>query len=59
LKPINHRENDDFILDSIKALTNQKECFDTVYGKCADDQYELNVPNRQGTLNELLKFVSK
>lgn len=43
LKPINHSENDDFVRDSIDALVKQKNSFDRVYGKCADDRYELNV----------------
>ncbi len=43
LKPINHRENNDFIGDAIDALVKQKDSFDRVYGKCADNQYELNV----------------
>ncbi|MCK5543863.1 MAG: type I-E CRISPR-associated protein Cas7/Cse4/CasC [Desulfobulbaceae bacterium] len=34
LKPINHRDNDDFINDSIDALIEQKNSFDQVYGKC-------------------------
>jgi len=34
LKPINHRESDNFISDSITALIDQKNCFDLVYGKC-------------------------
>ena len=54
LKPINHRENDDFINDSIDALVQQKDSFDHVYGDCADARYELNVPKKQGTLTELL-----
>ena len=43
LKPINHRENDDFIRDAIDALVKQKDSFDRVYGKCADNRYELNI----------------
>lgn len=42
LKPINHRDNEDFVRDSIDALVKQKDSFDRVYGKCADDRYELN-----------------
>ncbi|EFK08587.1 conserved domain protein [delta proteobacterium NaphS2] len=57
LKPINHRDNDDFIVDAIVALTRQKEGFDEVYGKCAEDRYELNVPNVNGSLDKLLEFV--
>ncbi|MFZ5569199.1 MAG: type I-E CRISPR-associated protein Cas7/Cse4/CasC [Thermodesulfobacteriota bacterium] len=43
LKPINHREHDDFIHESIAALIKQRDGFDRVYGKCADDRFELNV----------------
>ncbi|MGZ8942243.1 MAG: type I-E CRISPR-associated protein Cas7/Cse4/CasC [Methylobacter sp.] len=59
LKPINHRENKDFIADSISALVGQKDSFDAVYGDCADDRYELNVPNKTGTLAGLLNFVGQ
>lgn len=59
LKPINHRENDDFIRDSIDALIKQKDSFDRVYGDCADSRCELNVPKEQGSLTELLDFVGK
>ena len=59
LKPINHRENDDFINDAISALANQKNCFDKVYGNCAEDRYEMNVPKEEGSLTELLDFVGK
>lgn len=58
LKPIN-RENEDFIADSINLLTQQKDSFDQVYGACADTRYELNVPQRQGTLAGLLEFVGQ
>ena len=57
LKPINHRENDDFIHDSIAALVKQKDSFDRVYGACAESRYELNVPKEQGSLAEMLNFV--
>ncbi len=59
LKPINHRENNDFINDSIGVLVKQKDSFDRVYGDCADSRYELNVPKEQGTLIELLDFVGE
>jgi CRISPR system Cascade subunit CasC len=59
LKPINHRENDDFIHDSIAALIKQKDSFDRVYGACADLRYELNVPKEQGSLIEMLNFVGE
>ena len=59
LKPINGRENDDFIADAITALIQQKDSFDKVYGACADTRYELNVPQVQGALSELLDFVGQ
>lgn len=59
LKPINNRESDDFIADSITAIIKQKDSFDKVYGACADTRYELNVPKEQGTLVELLDFVGQ
>lgn len=59
LKPINPRENDDFVPDSIQALIKQKNSFDKVYGACADDRYELNVPEEKGTLDEMLEFVGE
>jgi CRISPR system Cascade subunit CasC len=59
LKPINHRENDDFINDSISALVQQNDSFDRVYGDCADSRYELNVREELGTLTDLLDFVGK
>ena len=59
LKPMNHRENDDFIHDSIAALVKQKDSFDRVYGDCADSRYELNVPKEQGSFTELLDFVGE
>jgi len=57
LKPINHRENDDFIRDSIEVLIKQKDSFDRVYGDCADLRCELNVLREEGSLIELLDFV--
>jgi CRISPR system Cascade subunit CasC len=59
LKPISHRDNEDFIADSINALTQQKDSFDEVYGACADTRYELSVPQRQGNLAGLLEFVGQ
>jgi CRISPR system Cascade subunit CasC len=59
LKPINHRENEDFIADSITSIIKQKDSFDKVYGVCADTRYELNAAKEQGTLVELLDFVGQ
>ncbi len=60
LKPINDRENKDFIADSIAALVTQRDNFDNVYGACADNRCELNVTAPESkTLLELLDFVSQ
>ena len=59
LKPINHRDNDDFLRDSIKALLTQQKSFDAVYGACADGRYTLNILSKEGVLTELLDFVGK
>jgi len=60
LKPINDRENKDFIADSIAALVTQRDNFDNVYGACAANRCELNVTDPESkTLLELLDFVSQ
>lgn len=60
LKPINDRENKDFIVDSISALVTQRDNFDHVYGQCADDSCEINVTNTDSKkLTDLLDFVSQ
>ncbi len=59
LKPIDQRRSEDFATDAIAALKTQQENMDQVYGDCADGRYELNTVNVQGTLKELLAFVSE
>ncbi len=58
LKPIMDRESEDFETDAIDRLKEQNQRFDKVYGECADQRYELNVPEQQGSLKELLDFVA-
>jgi len=58
LKPIMDRESEDFESDAIERLKMQNQRFDNVYGDCADHRYELNVPDMQGSLQELLDFVA-
>lgn len=55
LKPINQYD----VPLVIQAMIEQNECFDAVYGACADDRYQLNVPQQQGTLAGLLDFVGR
>jgi CRISPR system Cascade subunit CasC len=45
--------------DSIKALKEQHENMDKVYGKCADFRYSLNAITGEGTMEKLLEFVAK
>lgn len=44
---------------AITRLKQQRDSFDNVYGKCADNHQELNVQNGTGSLAELLAFVSQ
>lgn len=59
LKPIMDRENKDFITDSITALVTQRDNFDKVYGACSDSHYQMDVSKVDGSLAELLDFVSQ
>lgn len=58
LKPIDQRTSDDFARDAIAAIKKQAENFDSVYGPCADERYELNAVDPDGTLTGLLDFVA-
>lgn len=49
----------DQIPAAITRLKQQRDSFDSVYGKCADDYRELNVQDSTGSLAELLAFVSQ
>ena len=44
---------------AITRLKEQRDSFDRVYGNCAEAYLELNVQESQGTLAELLNFVSQ
>ncbi len=59
LKAVDKRESDDFINTAVERLTEQYQAFDDVYGQCVEARYEINVPQRQGKLTELLAFVSE
>jgi|WetSurMetagenome_2_1015567.scaffolds.fasta_scaffold00057_34 CRISPR system Cascade subunit CasC len=56
LKPIEGKKYGE---DSIKALQEQQENMDKVYGPCADSRYSLNAIAGKGTMKELLEFVAK
>ena len=55
-KPV---QNCDQLQNAITAIMQQRDNFDHVYGHCADDWKILDVPNRTGSLQELLAFVSR
>lgn len=56
LKPI---QDNDQATAAISALQKQVENMDKVYGECADERYQINVFEGEGTLKELLEFVAK
>lgn len=58
LKPIDKQDND-YGVAAITALEQQCENFNTVYGDCSDFQCRMNAIGGEGTLTELLKFVSE
>ncbi len=59
LKPITSQDGDDYGLAAIEALVRHQENMDKVYGQCADSRCSLNAITGQGSLAELLKFVSE
>lgn len=49
----------DQISTAVTRLQQQRDRFDAVYGNCTDDHRELNVLKGEGSLAELLAFVSQ
>ncbi|MBL4867220.1 MAG: type I-E CRISPR-associated protein Cas7/Cse4/CasC [Pseudomonadales bacterium] len=58
LKPVS-KNSDDFATEAVVALEKQKDNFDRVYGDCADANYSFNAITGEGSLKELLAFVSE
>lgn len=58
LKPV-PKYAEDYATEAVKALEHQRHNFDKVYGPCADDYCALNAITAEGSLQELLTFVSK
>jgi CRISPR system Cascade subunit CasC len=54
LNPVN---GPDMLNKAITRLEKLCDNMDTVYGKCADKRYKINVENAEGTMDELLEFV--
>ena len=55
LNPINDADQVNL---AVKALEKQMKNMDAVYGDCADSRYTVNVEKAEGTLADLLGFVS-
>lgn len=58
LKPLG-KNADDYAAESIAALELQAANFDKVYGNCSDASYKLNAITAEGSLSELLEFVTQ
>lgn len=54
LKPV---WSDDFGNEAIRALMDQANNFDQVYGDCADTRYSLNAITGEGRFEDLINFV--
>ena len=50
---------EDQIQTAIQRLEAQRDSFEKVYGKCADDQCAFSVPESRGSLDALLTFVGQ
>lgn len=57
LKPLRPLGDDDLLDMAVSALRKRQSNFDSVYGRCADDRYEMDVEKGSGTLSDLISFV--
>jgi len=58
LKPITNRDGEDYGESAVAALLQQQINMDKVYGACADACCQINTFTGEGSLDELLTFVS-
>jgi len=58
LKPLG-KNVEDYEIESISALEQQTANFDKVYGSCSEKSYKLNVRTAEGSMSELLEFVTQ
>jgi len=56
LKPV---RGDDILDSAIRRLTEKRTAMDRVYGACADDHRVMNAETGQGTLQEIITFVTE
>lgn len=56
LKPVT---GGDMLERAVNELTKRYKNFDAVYGACADNRYQFNVETGEGSVAELVKFVTE
>lgn len=56
---VRNRSDKDYLTQAVAAIRDQVECFDQVYGPCADAREELCVAERKGTLQAVLAFATE
>lgn len=56
LKPV---QGLDQVSDAIKALEIQRDHFDKVYGACSEKSKSLNVVTGEGSLEEMIRFITE
>lgn len=59
VKPVKPWGDHDLISLASEALNQRKENFDKVYGKCADTRCHFDVEKGEGSLEQLVKFVTE
>ncbi len=59
LKPVKPFDDEDMLDKAVKAITQRYKNFDTVYGACADERYEIDVEKGAGSLAEMVAFVQE
>lgn len=59
LKPVKPFGDEDIFEKSVAALETRRNSFDAVYGACADSRYTVNVEKAEGSIAELVKFVTE
>ena len=59
LKPVTGSNGDDYGSEGVRALETQRENMDKVYGPCAEGSKSFNAITGEGSLNEVIKFVSE
>lgn len=59
LKPVKPFGDEDIFEKSVAAIETRLSNFDAVYGACADSRYTVNVEKPEGSIAELVKFVTE